>query len=153
MNRKIILTTLLVSIVLMLSVALAVIQYRNVNAQPSSSNPMKRPAPKEGTILAGVSAYCTDGDPAGLGYAVIRRYFNTVNNQQITISEGTQLGYCTIDFGFDVSSRFIIATVTHPDTPLGVTISSISGSEVTFFVWHAGPAAAVAGGDIFVIVY
>ena len=114
---------------------------------------MKKPGPREGTILAGVYAYCTDGDPAGQGYAEIRRYFNKVNKQPITISEGTQLGYCIIDFGFDVSSRYIITTVTHPDTPLGVTVSSTSGSTATIFVWHAANGLAVAGGDIFIVVY
>jgi hypothetical protein len=86
----------------------------------------------------------------------IRRYFNNVNHNEITISNGNSLGYRTIDFGFDVSSRYIMATVTHPDTPLGVTVSAppwSGNNTVTFFVWHAGPGATVIGGNIFVIVY
>ena len=102
MNHKTTLIALLVTFALILSIAFATTQYNTATAQPEFSKLMKKPGPREGTILAGVYAYCTNGDPAGQGYAEIRRYFNKVNDLPITISEGTQLGYCTIDFSFDV---------------------------------------------------
>lgn len=105
----------------------------------------------EGTIMAGVHAYCSNTGSS------ITRSFNNVNTEIITISDGGTLGYCTIDFGFDISDRYIIATVTHPDTPLGVTVSAppwpVDNNTATFFVWHGNSGAAVAGGNIFVIVY
>ena len=73
MNRKTVLISLLVTFALILSIAFASTQYNTATAQPEFSKLLKKPGPREGTILAGVSAYCTDGDPAGLGYAEMRR--------------------------------------------------------------------------------
>jgi len=139
MNRKSIIITISVVVALLLSASLAF-------AKPES----KKSKPIDGSILVGVNAYCSNVN------SEIHRSFNNVNDFEISISSGASLGYCTIDFGFDVSDRYIMATVTHPDTPLGVTVSAPPWSgdtTVTFFVWHAGNGAAFAGGNIFVIVY
>src|SRR3990170_8723850 len=135
---------------LFLILALIFITVATTAAQTNKSF-SKRPGPKTGTILAGVYAYCTSSGSR------IQRSFNNVNNTPITISDGSSLGYCTIDFGFDVSDRYIIATVTHPGTALGVNVYGPSpiptpASTVQFFVWHAGNGVAVLGGDIFVMI-
>ena len=105
--------------------------------------------PGDGDIFAGVMARCASSG------SYIDRSFNKFNEEPITITDGDALGYCQLDFGFDISDRYIIVTVAHPDTPLGVSVSAppLSGTEVTLFVWHAGNGAAVEGGKIFAVVY
>ena len=103
----------------------------------------------DGDIYAGVVARCASSG------SYMKRWFNNVNSQTITITDGTSLGYCKINFGFDITNRFIIVTAAHPDTPLDVSISSppLSGNEVTLFVWHDAIGAPVEGGEIHLIVY
>jgi len=105
-----------------------------------------KPAPKPGTVLAGVWGKCASiDDPTG---SFIRRSFNNVNDNPITITDGIPKGYCTIDFGFDISERYIIVTAAHPDTPLGASISAppfLSGTSVKIYTWHALADSPVSG--------
>jgi hypothetical protein len=98
-----------------------------------------------GRAKAVVHAQCS-GVPSSIFSAE-----NYANGAPITISDGA-LGQCTIDFGFQVYDRFIVATTRHPTTPLGVTLLSMSGNQATFLVWH-GDNGAAAGGPIMVVVY
>jgi hypothetical protein len=102
---------------------------------------------EDGTIKAAVYALCNNP------VSKMRRYVNNVNNAAITISNGPSLGICTIDFGFQVDDRYIIAAATHPDVQLGVTVLTASGNTARFVVWHAAADAAKVGGDIYVVVY
>jgi len=143
-NRKKFIITLTLIFAIAMSAIASITLYQTAYAKPDSKKPIK-----DGTIMAGAYVYCTNSD------SIVKRSFNNMNDQEITISDGDSLGVCTIDFGFDVSNRYIVATVTHPTTPLGVTVSAppFSGNTVSLFVWHAGNIAPVAGGDIFIIVY
>ena len=96
--------------------------FASANANPSPGRDAVEPDPTQATYLplvmtgpehalAGVEAYCSNSG------STIHRAFNNANNNQITISDGAGLGYCTIDFGFDISDKIILATVSHPDTP------------------------------------
>ena len=89
-----------------------------------------------------------------LGTSEVYRSQNNVNTTAISVATvgGSGTGVCTVDFGFQVDDRFILASTQHPTTALGVTLLSSSGSTATFMVWHGGNGVA-AGGPIMVMVY
>jgi hypothetical protein len=73
-------------------------------------------------VKAGVYGYCGDDVQGG-----ITRSFNNVGG---TISmPDVGAGYCTIDFGFQVSDRFWVATVAEDSTG-SVACYSISSNQL-----------------------
>jgi len=99
----------------------------------------------DGLVKAGVYAFCSDT------ISSITRSFNNVNSITITISNGVAVGECVIDFGFDVSNRYIVATATISGAARGVTILTFSGETATFFRWD--DAGSGINGNIYVLVY
>ena len=101
-----------------------------------------------GAVKAGVFAYCSSSGSA------IMRSFNNVNGVPITIINGPTNGSCTIDFGFDLGSRFVSATPYGNPTQAqrGVSFDFPSGSRVRFakFVTTTGE---LVNGDISVLIY
>lgn len=109
----------------------------------------------DGLVKAAVYAYC---DAAT---ARIERSFSQVRDASgapsaIKIVRGKETGDCSIDFGFDVSGRFVQATAVSTSLarePMGVTVRSTGATTdvLGFFRWSA--AGAGTAGHIFVLVY
>ena len=57
----------------------------------------------DGFVKAGLYVDC------GSTASIVVRYFNNVNTATITVINGSSPGQCTIDFGFDVSTRYVTA--------------------------------------------
>lgn len=100
-----------------------------------------------GLVKAAVYAYCTNSATL----AQIHRSFNNVNTSEIAIANGSSVGRCTIDFGFDVSDRFWVATapVLIPRT-VGCFVGS---SDTELDCSRFTDSGASANGDIMVLVY
>lgn len=65
---------------------------------------IKQSLPGDGLVKAGVYvASCGNGSPS------ITRSFNNVNTTAITVAAGPSSGRCTVDFGFNVSGRYVVA--------------------------------------------
>lgn len=85
----------------------------------------------DGYVKAGVHAFCGNLEGPSTG-------FNAVNGAKIIVLPGEiEAGTCTIDFGFSVENRFIVATGYEDDyhgvgVPRMVTIASKSGSQANF---------------------
>lgn len=101
----------------------------------------------------GIISAAALADCKGTGASLIRS-FNNINDVSISISDGGGLGpgHCTIDFGFDLSSKFIVATALgEPATSTTVAIYSVSGTSATFRRW--GYSNDALNGKIYVLVY
>jgi hypothetical protein len=104
-----------------------------------------------GAVKAGVSAFCGGGIPDA-----IHRQFNVVNGATITLSSSSSPGQCTIDFGFDLSDRFVVATGVNGggNAPIFVTLVGTTGSNATFL--RCGFLYGTPNyfdGDIYALVY
>ena len=103
----------------------------------------------DGLVKAAVFARCHSSG------STIHRSFNNVNSASITIGSGGGAGQCTIDFGFDVSDRYVVASANTTGASIldrGVTVRNQSGTSVVFFRYNADNGAGT-GGDIAVLVY
>lgn len=119
---------------------------RAVNADGSVECENIPSIPAYGQARAGGFAYCDKAN------STMFRSFNNVTQEQNSISNGDLDGTCTIDFGFDLSDAYIIASPGGPACPNGVRsvdIELISGSKVTFETEYCNNSAR----NIFVIVF
>lgn len=102
----------------------------------------------DGLVKAGVRANCDDSG------STINRSFNNVNGAQITIADGPGAGRCVIDFGFQISDRYFVATAFPSDSGTARGISCAWGADnekLDCFRWDAGGSGA--NGQIHVLVY
>jgi hypothetical protein len=102
----------------------------------------------DGLVKAAVYATCTNTyAPAGN----LLRSFNHVAGT-ITLFDGASPGQCTIDFGFDVSARFVVATPADVMAARSVTYSAGStANRLNFYRWNSDGIAAP--GNIMVLIY
>jgi hypothetical protein len=110
---------------------------------------VKQDLSSDGLVKAAVFANC-----AGSG-SVIRRSFNNMGITAFSISSGPGDGRCTINFGVNVSSRYITASPhTSGGTVLdrGVTVRNADSAQVEFFRFDTTTGEG-SNGDIAVIVY
>jgi hypothetical protein len=99
-----------------------------------------------GLARAGAFAYCDQED------SILFRSFNNVTSATVTIASGEIQGMCTIDFGFDLTDAYIIASPGGPaclNAVRSVDIEEIIGTKVKFETEFCGDSAR----NIFVIVY
>ena len=123
-----------------------VLQPHNGNVAIASGN-ITQTLAGNGTVKTGVYAFCDNAN------STIVRQFNNVNNVTLTISNGVGNGQCTIDFKFDVSSRFINVTAFESTVSArAVAVTSQSGNTATFLRFNGGTGTG-AGGYIEVLVY
>lgn len=81
----------------------------------------------------------------------ITRYFNNVNTTAITVTSGGSGGICTVDFGFDVTGRYIMA-ISRSSTPRFITfLNAAASDQVTFYKFDENGNTIT--GDILVLVY
>lgn len=98
----------------------------------------------DGLVKAAVLANCTNTG------ASITRSFNRVAGA-ITIVSGASAGVCTIDFGFDVYDRYVVATVTG-DAARSVTYMPGAVSDrLDFYRWT--DTGIGVSGNIMVLIY
>lgn len=106
---------------------------------------IKQPVTNHGLVKAGVYV-----DNCGL-FPSIAQSFNNVNTAIITVSSGGAAGSCTVDFGFDVSTRYIAVT-SRSSTPRIVTfLPAASINQINLYKFDA--AGAGITGDLLVLVY
>lgn len=99
----------------------------------------------DGPVKAAVVAYC---DSAG---SSISHSFNNVSTTAITITPGAAVGECSIDFGFQVSDRYVIATA-RSGSPRMVNFGAGADNEKLYFTVHDAAGDGTAS-NIVVVVY
>lgn len=99
----------------------------------------------DGLVKAAVYALCYNAGSS------IYRSFNNVAGT-ITITDGPSVGRCTIDFGFDVSERFVVATAANMNAPRYVTyMPGSSNNSLDFYRWN--DTGTGISGAIMVLIY
>jgi hypothetical protein len=108
---------------------------------------IKQPIGNHGLIKAAVYVQsCGDGAP------VIVRSFNNVNSTAITVTAGASAGRCTLDFGFDVTGRYVVATAYGTGIARMVTFDpGVDNQKYDFFRFT--DAGVGSTGNIMVLVY
>jgi hypothetical protein len=101
-----------------------------------------------GTVKAGVVGLCEHGNVVSRPRTFVNVDVSPAPN--IVISRGATAGTCSIDFGFEVGDRFIVATAIDPNAR-GVTITALNGNTAQFQRWDA--AGTGQDGSIMVLVY
>jgi len=100
----------------------------------------------DGFVKAGVYVDC------GNSGSLIIRSFNNVNTTPITVIDGSGLGRCTLDFGFDVSNRYISAVAFGNGVPRIVTyVYGSTDNRLDFFRFD-GNGGGINGG-INILIY
>jgi hypothetical protein len=100
----------------------------------------------DGFVKAAVYVNCGS---AGTG---LIRSFNNVNTTAITVINGASAGRCTVDFGFDVTDRYIVATAYGTGVARLVTYDpGAANDRLDFFRFDT--AGAGVTGNIMVLIY
>ena len=111
-----------------------------------ASGDAKQTLAGDGFVKAG--AYLDCGNSASL----IVRSFNNVNTTPITVINGASVGRCTVDFGFNVSNRYITALAFGNGVPRIVTF--VPGStDNRLDLFRLDQDGAGANGGIMVLIY
>jgi len=101
----------------------------------------------DGFVKAGI--YVGQCGSAG---STIDRFFNNVNTAAITVINGAGAGRCTIDFGFNMSSRYITATAYGSGAARTVTFDFVPAvNRLDFFRFDQ--TGAGSNGGIMILVY
>jgi hypothetical protein len=112
-----------------------------------SSGKVSQTLTGNGLVKAGVYVQsCGDGTPA------ILRSFNNVNATAIAVTAGSSAGRCTIDFGFDVSDRYIVATAYGTAIARFVTFAPGADNEKWNFYRYDENGTGQTG-NIMVLIY
>jgi hypothetical protein len=100
----------------------------------------------DGFVKAGVYVDCEDSG------SLIVKSFNNVNTTPITVIDGTGPGRCTLDFGFNVSNRYLTATAFGNGVPRIVTyIQGNTDNRLDLFRFDANGNGI--GGGIMILIY
>ena len=86
-----------------------------------SNGDVSQSAAGDGLVKAAVYATC-----ASAGSSVTRS-FNNVTGGAVTIANGASAGRCTLDFGFNISSRYWVASA--PSSVLRVATCTLNGTN------------------------
>jgi hypothetical protein len=86
------------------------------------------------------------------GTPAILRSFNNVNATAIAVTAGSSAGRCTIDFGFDVSDRYIVATAYGTAIARFVTFAPGADNEKWNFYRYDENGTGQTG-NIMVLIY
>ena len=115
--------------------------------QVDESGDAKQARSADGLVKAGVTAVC------GVVNSQIVQHFNNVNDETFWIANGVNPGQCQINFGFDISDRYIVATAAGDHVARGVTVGDPGiGQGRSFFRWIAATGFG-ENGVIYVLVY
>jgi hypothetical protein len=100
---------------------------------------------EDGTVKAAVLLMC------GNAGSVVRRSFNREEGD-IIVTDGAQLGSCTIDFGFDISARYWTATSVAGATQSAVMCGAGANSRALQCT-RFDTAGTGVNGDIMVVIH
>jgi hypothetical protein len=98
-----------------------------------------------GLVKAAVYANCST-----VG-SVVDRSFNNVTGGAVTIANGAAAGRCTLDFGFDISSRYWVAMAVVADSRFVTCSLNAAHNKLNCYRFDA--AGAGVSGDIIVTLY
>jgi hypothetical protein len=96
-----------------------------------------------GLVKAGAYVFCSSSD------SLVDRSFNNVNDVEITISNGSSAGQCSINFGFSINERY---WVTSPGWTAGSVCCYDDGGSTLICYRQAGDGTAHSG-MIMVLIY
>ncbi|HEY5269920.1 MAG TPA: hypothetical protein VII97_06255 [Anaerolineales bacterium] len=108
---------------------------------------VKQALAADGLVKAAVYAYCSTEVS---GVAQVTRSFNNVTGGAVTIEGGAATGQCTLDFGFDISSRYWVAMAVL-NAPRFVTCSLNGHNKLDCYRFTADGLGA--SGNIMVTLY
>ena len=119
---------------------------------------IKQPSTNNGLLKAGVYVKSC-GNGAGLFAPSIDRSFKNIYTTgitpfpppTITVIAGAALGQCTIDFSFDVSARYVVATAMSSLQRMVTVVPGADNQKLNFFRFDE--TGVGANGDITVLVY
>jgi hypothetical protein len=100
----------------------------------------------DGFVKAAVYATC------GSSGSVVTRSFNNVNTTAISIINGASVGRCTIDFGFDVTDRYVVALAYGGGVPRIVTYDPGAATD-RFDFYRFDADGTGQNGNMMVLVY
>ncbi len=99
----------------------------------------------DGFVKAGVYVDCKDTGSS------ILRFFNNVNAATITVIDGTGLGRCTVDFGFDVSNRYVTAMSLDSGARIVTFSAGLTISQLNLFRYNLSGLGV--DGAIMILIY
>ncbi len=105
----------------------------------------KQSLTSDGFVKAGVYVYCAFAD------SLIHRSFNNVNTATITVTNGVSNGRCTVDFGFDVTDRFVSALAWDNGARIVTFRTSTTNNLLEFFRYDA--VGNSMDGAIMIMIY
>jgi hypothetical protein len=106
----------------------------------------KQSLASDGFAKAGMYLDCRDSG------SLIVRSFNNVNTTPIAVIDGAGLGRCTVDFGFNVSERYISALAFGNGVPRIVTyVTGTTSNRLDFF--RLDQDGSGVDGGIMILIY
>ena len=97
----------------------------------------------DGLVKAAAKVFCANSS-SSVAYS-----FDNINNATPTVGNGTVVGECTIDFGFQVNNRYWSATAA--DAEVSVACAPSGPEVLRCSVW--GMTGVKGNNDIFVVIY
>jgi hypothetical protein len=126
-------------------------QFSNPNATSGAAlyanGDVKQSLAGDGLVKAAAYVYCASTS------ASVLQFFNNVNTADITISGSTEPGECLVDFGFDVSARFVMVTAEYSVDPRFASFSTNAGGVDTLRFERFGPDGQSYSGNLMILVY
>ncbi len=98
-----------------------------------------------GLVKAAVYFYCDDSG------SEVYRFFNNINGEKITVTDGYTNGYCTLDLGFDVSTRYWVAM--NAQNSINSWSSKCAYAGTTFFCYSWLSSGTATQSPIMLLFY
>lgn len=109
-----------------------------------ADNDVRQNRAAAGLVKAAALVFCSIA-------ASITRAFNLVNTTPISIASGVASGTCTIDFGFDVTDRYVVATPASAGARMVTYTPGSTNNRLNFYRFD--DTGNGANGQIMVLVY
>jgi hypothetical protein len=109
-----------------------------------SNGDVSQSAAGDGLLKAAVNAFCDNTGSA------VDHSFNNVTGAGVTIANGATDGECTLDFGFDISNRYWVASL--PTNGSRIINCTLNGTN-KLNCYRFSDAGSGVGGTIMVMVY
>jgi hypothetical protein len=117
----------------------------------SQEGNVSQPATANGLVKAAAVVECWDT----AGFLSVVRSFNTITNTPVTAAQGSQVGQCFVDFGFDLRGRYFSATAQQASAIRGATCAvDTDPNRLNCVRWRVTVNGAEGwGGVIHILVY
>jgi hypothetical protein len=111
----------------------------------NSDGDVSQSAAGDGLVKAAVYAMCHTT-------TYVTRSFNNVTGAGVTIADGAAAGECTLDFGFDISNRYWVASApTNASRIVNCTLNATNNNKLNCYRFDNGGSGF--SGTIMVMVY